>query len=867
MDRKPLADFYAGGDPPQRQPSRMRLLRNAAHLYRLRLREQPLQELLALIGIAAGVALLFAVQVASTSITGAVEELSHGVAGRATVEIAARGPVGIDQQVAIRAARQPSVEAAAPILLQHVNVVGPRGSQSLTLFGVDDRLRRVGGSVIQRMSTRMKDVDNVGLYLASRAANAIGAAPGRPVTIQYGGKNYQVLLTGVMERKVVAGLADSPIAVAPLGQVQRITNSIGKITRVLIVPKPGAEQSAKRELRTLAAGQFDVRASDSEVRLLAQALKPDEQSSALFSAIAVAIGMLFAYNAMLLAAPRRRKMVAHLRMLGADRSTIIVALVFEAMMLGAAAAILGILLGDLLSLVAFRSVPEYLAAGFPTGTQRVIEPATIVLSFIGGLIAALLASTLPAIDAYRTPPGESQHNRVENPGGRAWLTTSPSFWLALALIAATATVVVIAPLLAPVGIAGLLISLALIVGPMIAFALLHLHRVTRVHGGVGLALAVDELTGNLTRAGAIAVIAAAAMAAAISIGGARQDLERGVDLLNRDFYSTSGLWITTDGSTNTFLTEQFDPVPVVRKLDGVRAVRSVRVNRGAFLDFDGRRLRVYGQSREGAQPLVRSQFLLGNPETATERIRAGGWMTLSNSLAKSLRAQVGEDVPIPTPSGTKSFRVAAITANYGWPPGTIVLNADEFSKYWRTRSATILGLDIVPGVSPDAARREVLRALGDHSSLQVFTPSGMVAEKARVAVQGLSRLRQISTLVLIASVLAIVAAMFAAVWQRRSALAALRSMGMYRSELYATLFSETALIVFLGGLIGLVFGIFAQALTTGYTETSSGYQAIFRPAVGLGVLALAKVMVLTSLATILPAYFASRVAPQSSSIE
>ena len=39
------------------------LLSNAAHLYRLRLRDQPVTEVLALAGIAAGVALLFAVQV------------------------------------------------------------------------------------------------------------------------------------------------------------------------------------------------------------------------------------------------------------------------------------------------------------------------------------------------------------------------------------------------------------------------------------------------------------------------------------------------------------------------------------------------------------------------------------------------------------------------------------------------------------------------------------------------------------------------------------------------------------------------------------------------------------------------------------
>ena len=69
-------------------------LRTLAGFYRRHLRVQPLRELMAIAGVAAGVALLFSVQVAHRSIVGSFEEVAHGVAGHATLELAARSPEG-----------------------------------------------------------------------------------------------------------------------------------------------------------------------------------------------------------------------------------------------------------------------------------------------------------------------------------------------------------------------------------------------------------------------------------------------------------------------------------------------------------------------------------------------------------------------------------------------------------------------------------------------------------------------------------------------------------------------------------------------------------------------------------------------------
>jgi hypothetical protein len=54
------------------------------HFYRVRLRARVVTELLAVIGISVGVALVFAALVASTSLTGSVRELTDGLVGAST---------------------------------------------------------------------------------------------------------------------------------------------------------------------------------------------------------------------------------------------------------------------------------------------------------------------------------------------------------------------------------------------------------------------------------------------------------------------------------------------------------------------------------------------------------------------------------------------------------------------------------------------------------------------------------------------------------------------------------------------------------------------------------------------------------------
>jgi len=107
-------------------PLAMRLS-SIAHLYRVRLkaREVLVQELLAVLGLAVGVALLFASQVSSTSLNDSIARLTRELVPNMQLQLDARGPTGFDERLLAQVQRLPGVRQAAPVLEVPASAVGP----------------------------------------------------------------------------------------------------------------------------------------------------------------------------------------------------------------------------------------------------------------------------------------------------------------------------------------------------------------------------------------------------------------------------------------------------------------------------------------------------------------------------------------------------------------------------------------------------------------------------------------------------------------------------------------------------------------------------------------------------------------------
>ncbi len=100
------------------------------YLYRRRLRVHAVQELLAGLGVAVAVALVFATLVAAGSVAGSAGEVVHAVIGPASLQLRARSADGFDERLLTRVERLPGVKQAAPLLEQTATVARPNGTDA-----------------------------------------------------------------------------------------------------------------------------------------------------------------------------------------------------------------------------------------------------------------------------------------------------------------------------------------------------------------------------------------------------------------------------------------------------------------------------------------------------------------------------------------------------------------------------------------------------------------------------------------------------------------------------------------------------------------------------------------------------------------
>jgi putative ABC transport system permease protein len=827
---------------------------NLLHLYRVRLRARALQECFALAGIAAGVALLFASQIASESLSSSVAQLSRGIVGDATLQLLARDPHGFDERVLEQARRIPGVRVAAPLLEVSANALGPRGGRSVELIGADERLKALDGTLVRH--TELAPFGGIGaVLLPAPLARSVGVTKfGAEVTLQVDGHVSQAPLYEQLSARQIGPLIGAPIVVAPLSFAQEAAGLGGRLTRVLIASAPGREAGVRAALERLAGGRLNVEPTSYDEALFNKAATASNQSTVLFAVISALVGFLFAFNAMLLTVPQRRRLIADLRRDGYTPRAVIGVLLLDALALGVLGCVLGLGLGDELSIHLFHSNPGYLSSAFTVGSGRVVSAQSVIVAAGGGMLAAVIAVLSPLRDILARDPLAAISPRRD---GAAAGSTRRLAAGGLAGLALAVAILLAAPQLAILGMVGLTCALLLLLPVPLAATLALVRRLAPMITSAVPHVAGMELRAGRSRAIAIAATGAIAVFGSVSIQGAHADLQHGLEDAARDMNAFTDVWVSPAGTFDLLMTQPF-PATAQGSLERLPGVRAVRLYRGALLDWGERRTWVIAPPREAVPLVAPSQLVEGDLVRASERVRQGGWAVLSRALADEHHLHIGQAFLLPAPRPT-SFRLAAISTNIGWAPGAIIVNAEDFARVWESREPSAYNVLLAPGVPPDRARRELEGALGAGSGLTVQTAAQHAGKQRALTRQGLARLSQIATLILTAAVLAMAAAMGAMIWQRRPRLAKLKLEGFSPEDLWSTLLLESLLLLAVGCASGALFGLLGQQLLDRALATIINYPVVSSVAIPTALVSLALVTAAAGLILTIPGYFAARV--------
>jgi putative ABC transport system permease protein len=829
------------------------------YLYRVRLRARFVQELLAVAGIAVGVALLFASQVANTSLAGSVAHLTDGLVGKARLQLASRDPQGFSERLLSNVEQLPGVRAAAPVLQRSVYVVGPSGEESVNLIGLSPGFSSLEGRLLSHVST-MQLPKQLGLALPAPVAGKIGAGPLQPLRIQAGDSSTNTLAAVILQASDIGELVDSPVVMAPLGLAQRLVGMQGSVNRILVEPQPGHDREVASALRGIAGGRLNVLPANFEATIFGQAEGPTAQSTQMFSAISALVGFLFALNAMLLTVPQRRSLIGDLRLDGYTPLEIVEIMLFDVMALGAVGVLSGLAVGDVLSRSLLQAEPGYLALAFPVGSLHIVSWRSIAIAAAGGMVAAGVGVMIPLREEILG------HHPVGSRIVKARKQVRRMAVLVCGLGCTALTTAILIHGMTTVGIAIMAftsLTLALLCIMPVAFngAVWLIDRIQRPTRGIAPRIALIELMSSTTRSRSLAIAATGAIAVfgSVAIEGAQNNLRAGLGRAATDLSRGTNLWISPAGGATTMATTPFKD-SYRGMLKRLPDVSQVGVYRGGFLDLGARRILVIAPPKIDPRLIPEDQVIKGNPVRATSQLRMGGWLAMSQALVDEYNLHVGEWFTLASPRPTR-LRVAATITNLGWSPGAIIMNPDDYAQAWGSPYLSAYQITLKPGVPIVQGLREAESVIGPKTSLVVQTAARHEQNDIAAQRQGLARLTQIAALVLVAAALAMAAAMGAMIWQRRSRLAGMKVDGFAQGELWRALLWETVLLMGVGCFIGAVFGLYGQLVLSHALVSVTGFPVVFSIGIPVAIVSPAIVATIALAMVALPGYLAARVKP------
>jgi putative ABC transport system permease protein len=833
------------------------------YLYRRRLRIHRVQEGLAAIGVAVAVALVFAVMIANGSIAGSAYDVVHTVVGPSNLQMRSRDANGLDQSLVKRVRHLPGVLAAAPLLEQTGALVGPGGrTMTVEMAGTELSLALLNGLA---HTLPIAALSPGGVGLSSTAASELGvtAAGGShsEIVLKLRGEAHRFTVAAVLGREAAGALSQARVAVMQLSRLQLLAGLPGRLSRILVLTKPAQEAQVRKEMETLAHGRLTVTGPNTEIAQLHQALGPSDQASGFFAAISVMLGFLFAFNAMLLTVPERRQAIADLRLIGTKRVAVVQIVVFQAMCLGVAASSVGLIVGYVLSRGVFHQSSGYLAEAFTLGTGTVVGLRPLLLAVLGGTLATFLASAVPLLDLRRSRALDAVYFEDESPGNALGGITQRRLAVsATALVALTTLLFAMNPSLSFIASGVLAVATMLAVPLVFAFALRAAGALAdRFQGLTVLQVALASLRAATLRSLALAATGAVAIFGSIALGGSRDDLLRGIDGFAHSYAADADLWVSNPAdnqATNTFMAKN-----LTARIEQIPGVASVSTFQGGFLELGNRRTWVIARPPGLNRRVLSSQITDGDPRTAIARLGESGYVVASKQLAEEHKVKLGGLLALPTPTGEIAFKLAATTTNLAWSPGAIFLGSADYRRYWQSTAPTTLGVQLIHGADVERTQHAIERILGPASGLEVTTARARERHIDKLTSEGLSRLGEISTVLLLAAIFAMASALGSSIWQRRASLAGLRLAGVRPPRLRRILLVEAGLMLSAGCAAGAVAGIYGQVIIDEYLKHVTGFP-VARLATATGPLeVIAVVVAIVMVIVAVPGWSASRTSP------
>jgi len=858
----------------------------------------PLQAVLAVVGVALGVAVFVGIEGANGSALRAFEISARAITGRTTHQIIGES-AGVPESFYRDLRLKLGVRWSAPVIEGFVSLSdgdsdGDGGRDRFRLLGVDffaeaafrDQLGKRTGTVFDLTGFMTRR----GVVLSAPVAAARSIALGDPIDLAIAGRLERVQVVGLFEpgndfdRQAAADLLICDIATAQ--ELLRLGDRISRID--LIVPlsvhdrhAEGAGNAKNRNRSTSGtAGTEVLEAIRAALPAGTKIVRPEQRSAAAeqmtrafrlnlraLSLLALLCGAFLIYNTMTFAVVQRRPLLGTLRALGATSRELFAIVLTEAAVVGSIGALIGLLSGAALARALVSRVTQTVNDLYFTVNVREVGVSTEVqvAGIILGIGAALLAALGPAAEALRTEPRSALARAELEARTRQALPTMTVLGVLTVIAGAACLSLPFTGLISSfAGLFMILVGMACLTPAMtVVFMRLLTPAAERLFGSLG-RLSARGVVATLSRTGV--AIAALMMAIAVTIG---------VDVMIRSFRGTVDRWLSYSLLADLYvsspgaLTDRFTASPGalsvtdVEKLRALPGVGQVTTVRAVVVGSDVGPIRLQAFA---LNPFARTAFRLksGDQTEAWRAYDRGEAVLISEPFSFRHDLDVGSSLNLETPAGDRDFRIAGIYYDYATEEGTVMLTQPVYRELWGDFGVTAAGLYLEDSDfdSLKAVTRAARTALGEDRELVIRSNKLLRDQSLRVfdrtfAVTGVLRM-----LAVLVAFVGILAALTALQLEREREVGVLRALGMTPIEVWALVTSQTGLIGLVAGTLAIPVGLTMAAIMIHVINRRSfGWSLEMTVSPAPLVAAVALSIGAALLAGVYPAYRMSRTSP------
>ncbi len=273
-----------------------------------------------------------------------------------------------------------------------------------------------------------------------------GFAIGDSVRIITAAGSDRYRLVGIVAFGELDSLLGATLTSFTTPTAQRVLDSAGRFSTVTVSAEPGVADAAlaSRIQAVLPAG-YEAITGDAAAKEASDQVREFvnifRNFLLAFAVIALFVGSFIIFNAFKITIAQRTRQLGLMRAVGASGGQVVKTVLVESLLVGVAASIIGIVFG-----VAFAVI---LRAGFNASgstlpaTSLQVEPRSLIVGFVVGMLVTVVAAIVPAWKASRVPPIAAMHD--------VRLARSPRARLAVSIVLTSAGVaLVLAGLLASI---------------------------------------------------------------------------------------------------------------------------------------------------------------------------------------------------------------------------------------------------------------------------------------------------------------------------------------------------------------------------------------------------------------------------------